>query len=143
MPHHFCFKALIYNDLYIENTRKLGCFFVSDSLFGEFGERQITIKPPKFSVLPFPGTPRLRSNIPKRCVLRSKKNKSPRIFAQIKTNRPFICKNKPKTPNLASIRVKTVKDNKTNLTMRLLYVILPKQGISFNITYKNVLWNKK
>ena len=42
-------------------------------------------KQPKFSVLPFPGTPRLRSNMLKKSVLWTKKNKSSRIFAQIKT----------------------------------------------------------
>ena len=43
-------------------------FFVLNSPFGEFGERQNDIKQSKFSVLPFSGTPRLRSNMRKKCV---------------------------------------------------------------------------
>ena len=110
-------------------------FFVLNSPFGESGERNNSIKQPKFSVLPFPGTPRLRSNMLEKCVSGQRKinpwpflhkskhpalrvpgiiihvfqfwicNKSSSFIAQSKLQ-PFICESKPNTPELDQILLK-------------------------------------
>ena len=121
---------------YKEYVSQTDWLFILNSPFGESGERNNSIKQPKFSVLRFPGTPRLCSNMLENAFSGRQKIKSLTIFSQIKTNRPFISKNKPQTPNLAPILAKTVKDDKTNLTMRLLYVILPQTRYKFQLTYK-------
>ena len=83
----FCSNSLIYNDLCMEIARKIGCFFVLNSPFGELRERENAIKQPKFSVLRFPGTRRLCSKSIDFSLFKWRKNKSSRIFAQIKTPR--------------------------------------------------------
>ena len=72
---------------FFDNLRQSNrlAFFVLNSLFGELRERENAIKQPKFSVLPFLGTPRLCSKSADFSLFKWRKNKSPTIFLWIKT----------------------------------------------------------
>ena len=87
------------------------CFFVLNSPFGELGEWENAIKQPKFSVLPFAGTPRLCSKSIDFSLFKWRKNKSPTIFLWIKN------KNTRTRPN-------PIKTWLTYLTEKCFYVIL-------------------